>query len=735
MGIRTGKVMKILNISLKTIIEYLNKETGLEPTKKLKYSTKLTDFQYEALLREFSTDKHAIEKTEKARVKQKNNEVNQLLLKKDFLITDKSIQSTNKESLEEEILVPVSKLHFDTNYILYKKGTLEFVFKVYGISKSLNSAKNNILKNLSTKIHFNYHNQTFKFIDISLLAKLKDLSFRLDNEMFEKEQRSLAKKKELQFKHIAKEEKEDEVDKGSNPKILHRIQFYEIKFGHSKASIIYKNKRYIYRDYNIKDYDRILEQVYSKVSKLKMKAIKTSFIWVVIDTKTDTFNFKYLDINKYVYNLKNSFLSENIIPGNCIEKKIVPQKLISATKTITLGAGNIHFYNNYFLIFQTANGQIVNSVTPYRVNDTDSHEILNHVHNYFEQRFEQMRITIKHDGTRIMEPSRLDLFQLKKYVKTLKSNLGIKGEWWEEVQNARKRTFAQCVSESRDSVKSKYVKSKNEYLYNLSSLQNEKKLIRAYEINHGKEEDAFIFTINMSDNRYAIIFENAYNHASTTTWVFVAKTENYEACVNLIFDYFTDYTISSKRSSLRAKNVNPPEKFKADSYAFIDHDDLEQWLKKLNRILENEPQPSNIKFAPGLNIPSSSETHAPSGNVITTSNIHNQLMLKLYDRLCSESGKKNVGTEIRVGTKRIDAVVKGEDYYDIYEVKTASTPFDCVTEALGQICQYAYLYCRDNIGKMVIVGAAATNSEVEQYLSWFRKQHSMKVYYMQIPLN
>lgn len=109
-------------------------------------------------------------------------------------------------------------------------------------------------------------------------------------------------------------------------------------------------------------------------------------------------------------------------------------------------------------------------------------------------------------------------------------------------------------------------------------------------------------------------------------------------------------------------------------------------------------------------------------------------MLKLYDRLCSESGKENVGTEIRVGTKRIDAVVKGKGFYDIYEIKTASNSFDCVTEALGQICQYAYLYCRDNIGKMVIVGTPAASSEVEQYLSWFRKKHSMEVYYMQVPL-
>ncbi len=81
-------------------------------------------------------------------------------------------------------------------------------------------------------------------------------------------------------------------------------------------------------------------------------------------------------------------------------------------------------------------------------------------------------------------------------VASMKRHCEYNGEWWEEVQNARKRSFALCFGESRDSVKSKYVKSKNEYLYNLSSLQNEKKLIRVYEINHGKEEDAFIFTID-----------------------------------------------------------------------------------------------------------------------------------------------------------------------------------------------------------------------------------------------
>lgn len=412
-------------------------------------------------------------------------------------------------------------------------------------------------------------------------------------------------------------------------------------------------------------------------------------------------------------------------------EKNVLQRPSSELKSITLEAGNIHFFNGYYLIFQTNNGEIDNSVNPYRVDDPNSHEILNLVHKYFEQIFEQKRIIVKIDETRNIEPSRLDLFQLSDYVRELKRNLDEKEVWWGEVQNARKRSFVQCFGVPTESVKKRVAKSKNAYLYNLSSLQNEKKLIRVYEINHGKEDDAFMFTISMSNNRSAIVFENASKDASTTTWIFVAKDEDYETCINLVFDYFTDYTISLKRSSLRS-TINPPEKFKAESYAFIYHDDIGQWLKKLNKIIGQTPEPSEIQFVPGLHIPQSSETRTGHGETISTRHLHDQLMSKLYDKLCSESGKDNVGTEIRVGTKRIDTVVKGDDFYDIYEIKTADNPFECVTEALGQLCQYTYLFCRDKIGKMVIVGPSEMTKEVKEYLSWFRKNYSLQLYYMKV---
>ena len=84
---------------------------------------------------------------------------------------------------------------------------------------------------------------------------------------------------------------------------------------------------------------------------------------------------------------------------------------------MTLEAGNIRFFDGYYLIFQTNNGEIDNTVATYRVDDPNSQEILNLVHKYFEQIFEQKRIIVKIDETKIIEPSRLDLFQLSNYVK------------------------------------------------------------------------------------------------------------------------------------------------------------------------------------------------------------------------------------------------------------------------------------------------------------------------------
>ena len=110
--------MTILNIGLETIVEYLKKKPGLEPTKELNPNTKLTDQQFEALLREFASDKLVKEKTElvfkkkskkeKATGNQKSKEiVNPSPLKRDPINDYNEIvpvtKPTSEENIEEEI--------------------------------------------------------------------------------------------------------------------------------------------------------------------------------------------------------------------------------------------------------------------------------------------------------------------------------------------------------------------------------------------------------------------------------------------------------------------------------------------------------------------------------------------------------------------------------------------------------------------------------------------------------
>ena len=814
-SIRLSKAAKEFNVGVSTIREFLAKkgfQVDSSPNAKLTaemYALLVKEFQGEKVVKneakklgnlsykggsaflESDTTKQVIQDK---RAKEETNTVRRGKEKgitKDFEIeTEKS--EGNKGQTKVEYNAAFSELKFEQGYIslIYDKKYCiyrDYRIRDFNIILEQIYTKSNkgqdAIKSSIIRVVIDLETETFVFKDIDILIfvnRLKNI-YLPENNPAETSKKNVKRKNE-QNEDGNENEKEERTNKLFKTKVERKVPFNTIRFGHGFASITYKRKNYYYKDPKIRNYDKTIKQIFSRLSKVRRHSLSTFLIEVIIDISAGTFTFKNVDICEYVNELKESSLPENnkienrnkirlnkaarlfnVSKNTIVEflskngfiidnpqpntklteemykllvkeyqrEKDVPQKPLTTYEKMSLGISNIRFYNGYYLIFQTTDGEIDNSIAPYRVNDPNSHEILNLVHKYFEQILEQKHIIVKYDETKILEPSRLDLFQLNNYVRDLKRNLDEKDVWWEEVQNARKRSLGQCLGEPTESVKKKVVKSKNEFLYNLSSLQNEKKLIRVYEINHGKEEDAFIFTISMSNNRCAIVFENASKDASTTTWIFVAKDEDYEPCINLVFDYFTDYTISLKRSSLRS-TINPPEKFKAESYAFIYHDDIGQWLKKLNKILGQTPEPSEIQFVPGLHIPESSETRTGHGDTITTKHLHNQLMRKLYDKLCRESGKDNVGTEIRVGSKRIDTVVKGKEFFDIYEIKTATNPFDCVTEALGQLCQYTYLFCRDKIGKMVIVGPSEMTKEVKEYLSWFRKNYSLQLYYMKV---
>ena len=708
MGIRLNKAMTILNIGTETVVDYLKSIPGLEPTKEMSPNTKLSDAQFEALQKRFSGDilTKSKAKTLFQRAKKSTNQN-----KSQGISNGKEIAVFEKKLPLRELKYENHRLFFQMEidaFVLFDGHAPAYVKSDHYLAKE---------KDLIIVIRINRSSRSFTFEDDGLLSKLNMLSFQVEKEMKDKQNRE---REEIRKKKKQLSELLDGIDNPLAKKDNKRkIRFSHFKFENGCASVKCDGIVYEYKHPGIKGVNTIIDQYLSACSDLEKSIFNEFTVTIKIKPEKKTFIFHKFDLINYCRTLKNKIEQK--------EKEAEKAKELKKQNAL-LCIDNIDFNDGFYYVWIVNKGQKNLMITPLRVIDLNSYHCLRHVHKYFSDRFPR-DVRIIYNGKAVIGLSKPYL--LSNYVRILRDNIYIHGEWWEDVQKELRTSNNQ--GSDYDEIRKK-VSLKNGYLDNLISLQNDKKLIPVKELFHGNEEEAFIFSVDMPNGKCAVVFENALPKASRATWVYVTDNENYEDCIKLVGEYFTNYTTNNKRLSLRKKGANPPEKFMAESYTFIDHNDLGQWLKKLNRILENKSQPSDIKFVPGLNIPQSSDTRSGHGDAITTKNLHNELMRKLYERLCSESGKDNVGTEIHVGAKRIDAVVKGSDFYDLYEVKTALNPFDCVTEALGQLCQYAYLFCRDKIGKMVIAGASEPTREVEQYLATLRKNHSLQVYYIKVCL-
>ncbi len=510
----------------------------------------------------------------------------------------------------------------------------------------------------------------------------------------------------------------------------HNILFSQLIIKGHHVRLRYKRKFYLYAGKSAKGLSEILNRFYNSISPKKKNKFIHKQIPVFLDEEKRTFEFIDFDLYSYVMTV----IQENYTKGAYkpiknsayLHKKSEEDAPIATEK---LTADNIEFSNRYYTVSLHKVGDKDISIRPLVVRDDYSSARLKYVHRYFADRLPR-NILIEYNNVRItgINPP----LELYKYIKILHENLNVQGEWWADEQNEMKPTLARCVSTSAKEVRERLI-LKSKYLDNLACLQNDERLILIYEINHGIKEDAFIFTATMPNNRYAIIFENAQDNKFTATEIFIAEKEDYNACVNLVFDYFTNYSIPNKRDSLRTGKY-PPEKFKAQVFYSVAHDELQSWLVKIKQILQQSVHPTNIDFVSGLHVPQDISSRA-AVEKMSPKNIHNQLMRKLFDILSRKYGEDNVGTEIRVDTKRIDTVVRKPNGFDIYEVKSYLNPEDCFSEAFGQIYQYACIYCKDRIEKMVIVGPSPATPRLEQYLSDLREQHSLNIYYMHVSIS
>ena len=363
---------------------------------------------------------------------------------------------------------------------------------------------------------------------------------------------------------------------------------------------------------------------------------------------------------------------------------------------------------------------------PLRIIDNNSMSCLNLISKYFQERIPK-DIIINYNNKEIVSISKPALFG--RYVRFLREGVDIHGDWWEEVQNAIKPTLKKCREQSFPIIK-KEMSLKNCYLDYLAGMPNQRKVIKVYEIRENQEEDVFIFTVDIAEDKCIVIFENT-SYTATATKIFVVKNSNYEDSINHIFDYFTNYELKYKRLSMKY-NLNPPSKFFAEDYYSINHNDPKTWIERLNGFIEREISANKIQFNHGLHISEENNKRTGTPEEVKVKFTHNSIMSQLYHELCIEYGSENVGTENKIGNKKIDVVVRTDKGFDIYEIKSDIDPRNCVREAMGQILDYAYFECKDKIGKMTIVGPTEETREVKDYLTKFRDKNGIEIYYRNV---
>lgn len=394
-----------------------------------------------------------------------------------------------------------------------------------------------------------------------------------------------------------------------------------------------------------------------------------------------------------------------------------------------LQAENLEFFDYYYKVWVIdSNKDKCRNLSPYVIRDNNSRACFNILNKYLSNRMPN-NIKIKYSKENVIAVDKS--LMIAAYIRILQNNILIRGDWEYELSNYRKRTLNSCINIPKKNV-TKDITYKNIYIDYLASNQSSKQIIKVYEVFNGIEEDCFIFTIKMKEDLSAIIFENVSSEARASE-IFIVKERDYIKCINLIFNYFTDYELKQKRLAIKRKQIDA-KNFCAIKYETVDHDKLATWINNIKNIINNaeKVQPQNIQFVEGLRISQNTDTRIFQNRTTKASHKHNELMEKLYSKLIEIYGKENVGTEIHVGMKRIDLAVRHDNEYDIYEIKTDNDVRTCIRQAIGQIFDYAYFECSNKIRNMVIVGPTPVTNEADKYLAKMRDLHKINIYYESI---
>lgn len=118
--------------------------------------------------------------------------------------------------------------------------------------------------------------------------------------------------------------------------------------------------------------------------------------------------------------------------------------------------------------------------------------------------------------------------------------------------------------------------------------------------------------------------------------------------------------------------------------------------------------------------------------MIEASTLHNQIQNGLYKLLVSDYGFENVGTEQPTGYGTfIDVVLKKDERFIFFEIKTSPSVKVCIREALSQLMEYAYWPDKNNAAQLVIVSQNELTPDAIKYIDHIKGKFGIPIRYQQ----
>lgn len=187
-------------------------------------------------------------------------------------------------------------------------------------------------------------------------------------------------------------------------------------------------------------------------------------------------------------------------------------------------------------------------------------------------------------------------------------------------------------------------------------------------------------------------------------------------------DYFA--TIKFKPSDLYL--LDEPKRFlRNDPAVTSDYYNLK------NKNLNPELIQGGFVFFPGHNKGKESTRRTYRASEKDNDLFHNRMQTAIYQQLCKECGKKNVGTEQDTGLgSRVDIAVNAQDgSITFYELKTSNSIRQCIREGLSQLMEYSFFPDKTNASKLIIVSQNKIDQDNEYYINTLRATFNIPIYY------